>query len=321
MASTLSESVSVRQIAPNTFRAEPFHERARQGNAMPIAYGGLVLSQSISAASATVPSFDLYSVQGTYLGPSSTEHPTIFRVTDIRTTRTFCTRLVIASQSQSQTTSTFNEERKTLIALLDYHATEPVSLLEYSTPPMYPFEEYGIPEELPGFESHIPPDGVDAFKKMFTITLDFYDLRGCGHSIGVSTAMGFAPDKPSAEDDLPITRRTNCTWVRTRENLGGPRENAAGVAMIMDAVLSFLPLTVTRQPLTAAAAASSLDFSLHFHTPVDLSKWHLHEQHTTTGTNGRTMSQGILYDRTGREVAVMTQMSILRPLPKGRGRL
>lgn len=80
----------------------------------------------------------------------------------------------------------------------------------------------------------------------------------------------------------------------------------------MDGGLAFLPLTLTNRSLTEASAASSLDFSLRIFSPPDMTKWHLHEQHTERGAGGRTFSVGKLYDEGGVEVACMTQMSILR---------
>lgn len=63
---------------------------------------------------------------------------------------------------------------------------------------------------------------------------------------------------------------------------------------------------------------SSLEFSLRFMSPPDMTKWHLSEQVTHAGTAGRTFSTGRLWDESGRLVADMTQMSIMRPWPEGK---
>jgi len=93
----------------------------------------------------------------------------------------------------------------------------------------------------------------------------------------------------------------------------------------MDGALAFLPLTFSEfsseinadktggQPLNAASACSSLDFSLHIFAPTDFSEWHLQEQHTESGGGARTFSIGRMWDIDGKEIACMTQSSILRP--------
>jgi acyl-CoA thioesterase len=83
----------------------------------------------------------------------------------------------------------------------------------------------------------------------------------------------------------------------------------------MDTTLSFLPLALNAIPLTAARAASSLEFSLRLHTPPpsDMSsEWLLHEQHTQRAEEGRSFSEGRMYTPDGVEFARMSQVSILR---------
>lgn len=46
---------------------------------------------------------------------------------------------------------------------------------------------------------------------------------------------------------------------------------------------------------------------------MSTSDWHLIEQHTEAAANARTFSVARVYDQSGREVATMSQSSILRP--------
>lgn len=83
----------------------------------------------------------------------------------------------------------------------------------------------------------------------------------------------------------------------------------------MDTTLSFLPLALNNIPLTAAKAASSLEWSLRFFSPPPVaieSDWLLHEQHTQHADEGRSFSEGRMYNEQGVELARMSQMSILR---------
>jgi acyl-CoA thioesterase len=92
----------------------------------------------------------------------------------------------------------------------------------------------------------------------------------------------------------------------------------------MDTALSFLPLTLTSIPLTTARAASSMDFSLRFFTPLPADKpmnetWLLHEQNTERAADGRSFSIGRMFDTAGVEIARMSQVSILRGPPDSPG--
>lgn len=83
----------------------------------------------------------------------------------------------------------------------------------------------------------------------------------------------------------------------------------------MDTTLSFLPLALNGIPLTAARAASSLDFSLRFFTPPPTKMeqdYMLHEQYTQTAAEGRTFSVGRMFNEHGVELARMSQASIMR---------
>lgn len=63
------------------------------------AFGGSILSQAVSAASATVlPNFDVFSSQSSFLRPVKAKQQVTYQVERIADGRTFCTRVVRASQ-------------------------------------------------------------------------------------------------------------------------------------------------------------------------------------------------------------------------------
>jgi len=235
---------------------------------------------------------------------------------------------------------------------MDWHVLEPLSLVEYSKPPMYP-GSYSSPGDLlttnEFVRTNLTPKMVGVFERMFPLMLRFFDAKPCPSSMGTQNSFGLADGRKTTQDDLPITSRTNSNWCRTREKLEGARENTSAVGYVliypldaadvgrfyMDGALSFIPMTFRKpldlventiaiaqadvppghRPLTSAAACSSLDFSLRFFAPVDLSQWHLLEHHTEAAGNARTFSVGRLWDERGKEIAQMSQSSILRPRP------
>lgn len=165
--------------------------------------------------------FEVYSIQGTYLGPASTEVPTTYTVDDIRTTRSFCTRFVTASQKITIKGETL--DRKVLVALLDYHKKETEVMLEYSNTPMFPMTEYGKPENLPSIEEHVDETlsskAAAHYKKSFHLFLSFMDARWVPGCKAAQNVFGWSVGRASSQDKLPITKRTNGVWVKTREKL------------------------------------------------------------------------------------------------------
>jgi acyl-CoA thioesterase len=83
---------------------------------------------------------------------------------------------------------------------------------------------------------------------------------------------------------------------------------------MMDGFLSFLPLAHNRMFLDDAAACSSLDFALRlFVVDLKVDDWNLREMKTVCGGNGRTYTEGRLWDQQGKLIASMTQQAVLRP--------
>ena len=128
--------------------------------------------------------------------------------------------------------------------------------------------------------------------------------------------MGFAKKgTPTTQDSIPLPDRTSGDWVKAKHEMTTPAEHVAGLAMIMDGALSFLPLTHNGLSIADASAQSSLDFAFRvFQNEVNLNEWLVREVSTVTGGNGRTFNEAKIWDREEKLVAEMTQQCILRPL-------
>lgn len=180
------------------------------------------------------PPFHLYSVLGSYLGPASTQTHTTFTVTEIRTTRTFCTRQILASQTLPDPKNKTETTRNILVVLMDWHVQEPSSLLIYASPPIYPLAEYSTPDKLPStsemIHQNLSPKMEDAYRKMFPLMIQFFDCHPVTHSLGAQTALGMDYEKESTQDGLPVTERTNSYWWRTNEAMRSDAEQTAATA-------------------------------------------------------------------------------------------
>ena len=193
----------------------------------------MVLGQSITAAFMSIdPSLPhhLFSVQGSYLAPSSTEVPTYFHSEDLRTTRSMITRLVTASQDIDPKGTGATIRRKTFIVILDFHASEE-PMLSYSREPMYP-GTYSSPssllETVERTKKILPPKVHDEMTKQFGLLLRLFEQRPIPSSGGAQNALGFL-DKGTTQDDLNLVKRTNATWIRTREPLDTYGERCAAL--------------------------------------------------------------------------------------------
>ncbi|KAH7135512.1 thioesterase-like superfamily-domain-containing protein [Dendryphion nanum] len=315
-----SHTLALQTINENEFTT--VHPPERMGNTANIAYGGFALALATKAASLSVPStHHLYSIMGHYLGPALTDRPLHATVTRIRQTRTFATRQVQVSQLQDDGTS-----RACLIALADFQTKESASLLVYNAPPLQgPYTHYSelacseVQSRIFVDEGKIQPAVYEAWLESFSVMRRLYEVRPTPEGIFSQNLMGAAKHLPTSQSHLPITERTTSEWLHSRSVLESPHDQLASLAFTMDGSISFAPLAFNGMFLDDAGACSSLDFAMRvFVTEVKLEEWLLKEIRTHVGGEGRTFSEGRLWDEEGRCVASMTQQSILRP-GKGRG--
>jgi len=200
------------------------------------------MSQSIIAAFMSIDPASphhLFSAQGNYLAPSSTDVPTYFETEDLRTTRTLITRLVTASQDVaakksvpgSDTNTSGTIRRKTLVVTLDFHAPEE-PFLNYSRESLYSYEQsppsslsdYGVT-----YEKLVGAKGFEIMKKQFGLLLRMFEHRPVPSSAGAQNALGFL-NKGTSQDKYPLVKRTNATWLRVREPLSTYKERCASIA-------------------------------------------------------------------------------------------
>ncbi|KAJ9093420.1 hypothetical protein QFC21_006451 [Naganishia friedmannii] len=300
-APTLKQFLQVVPVGPNEWES---------------VYGGCVLALCVSAAFASLPTndagriYDVYSVLGTFLGPTSTKTKLRFTVEDIRTTKSFATRKVEVWQefpdgNGSGTTS----RRRTMIQLVDFHVREPatsvLSGMTYSKRPLHPESCCDDPDALISQDQYLTENQTSAISKqfhhVFPLFFRYLDMKPIPESMGVAKALGLNSAVRTSQDDLPLQQRTNAHWWRIKEVKGGggmlttPGERAAAVAFF-----------------DAVSAVSTLEFSLRFFSPPNPNEWLLHEQHTENAGMGRTFSTGRVWDKDGKCVASMSQQSIMR---------
>ncbi|KAH9864172.1 hypothetical protein J1614_010106 [Plenodomus biglobosus] len=317
-----STQLALTRLDDKTF--ETSTKPQRMGNPQPIAFGGYALAVACKAASLSVPQdYHLYSMQGSFLGPASTDRQLRATVRTVRQTRTFATRQVEVGQLRDD-----GELRVCLIAIADFQTQEKGVVLTYSRTPS---KEYSGWRECPTQlearqkllrEGKIKQGESDAHAKGFSVAASLFEQRVCPEGIFGQTLDGMAKSLPHSQDSLALTERTTADWFRSLENLDSKMDNVANLTWMMDAAISFMPLAFSHLWFDDVGAVSSLDFSLRFfQNEIDSGGWHLRELSTKAGGEGRSFGESWVWDEGGRAVACMTQQSILRPratLEKGK---
>lgn len=315
MITSLTEQIAIEPLGPGQYQSKHFPPRG--GNSAPIGYGGFTIAVAVRAAIATVPpAFHLYSVMGSYLGPTSTTRRVTCTVQEVRSTRTFMTRRVQVSQEQ-------NDGKPTYICLdllADFHVKE-LALITYSAPPRIKHTHW---KNCLSTDTHrqqmiaagqITPAQDKVYEVIFGGLRKLnYESRMCPEGMASQTLLGVNKHKSTTQDDLPIVERSSADWFRAIGDFENMEDHIPVLCFIMDGMLSFLPLIHTHRFFDEVDACSSLDFAFRIFTPVvNVNNWHLRECITHAGGLGRTFSEGRVWDETGTLIGSMTQQCILRP--------
>ena len=322
MPSTMLDLIALRRLDHDRF--ESMHHPQKMGNSANIAYGGCTLGVAASAAHADVPmQYRLYSMTGHFLGPALTDRNLLCSVRDLRRTRTFITKLVEVSQTLDSDT-----QRTCLVTSIDFHKVEPESLLEYCKPPTRKYQTPATLATVPQLRRSMVDRGVLSeevskfHEASFSLLLGLFDFRYSPEGVSGQNLHGWVRKTQTTQDHLPIEKRRAADWFKCKEKLQDPSQHASTLAFVLDAAISFLPLTLQSLSLADAGACSTLDFALRIlDNDLDLNAWHLREMKTIAGGNGRTYSESQLWNSEGKMIASMTQTSILRPEPTGEPKL
>ena len=280
-----------------------------------IGYGGGALAVACMTAHQGVPeNFRIYSMVGNFLGPAFTDRKLYARFHEYRRTRSFITRQVILSQKLDN-----GGDRDCLIALCDFHAIDTNVVMTFSKQPC---KDHGNPDSIPKWtqnpEDLLKAGKIDdkirkAFLSTFQLNTKLWATRPAADGVSTATLASMAPHLPSKQDHLPMAERWSADWFRSYSKLEGRAENFAALAWKMDGGLSFQPLIHGHKGLRDVNNASTLEFALRFFsTEVDMNEWNVRECRSHSASNGRSYSEGLVWDRKGNLLASMTQQCSLR---------
>lgn len=244
-------------------------------------FGGQVLGQALSAATATVePDRSVHSLHAYFLLPGDPAAPIVYEVDRSRTGRSFSTRRVVARQ----------HGRNIFVMSASYQIPEK-GLDHADARPDAP-----DPDSLPAIPTSPADDGEDALWNILYRRWTAFDIR-------------------RVPDTGPERRQV---WLRTSAPLpDDPHLHTAVLAYVSD--LTLLSTTLIRHQLLPhkEVQIASLDHAIWFHRPARADEWLLYDQASPSASGARGLATGRLFTREGTLVATVVQEGLLRVHPAG----
>lgn len=236
-------------------------------------YGGQVAAQALAAAAHTADGARAHSLHAYFLRPGDTSAPVVFQVEPLQDGRTFRRRRVTAIQ-----------HGEAILCLESSFTADGTAITDYPAPPKVP-----APEDCP--EYHHPR--ALAFGRVSPWRL--FETR-------------------PAVTELPpdgIRAITADTWFRLKAV-------AETEGIMPEAILTYLSdMTLSATALRPSArhpqgrpevtGLTSLDHSMWFHNPADLSDWLLYAKIAPAAGPVRGLTAGQIFDRRGVLLASVAQ--------------
>ncbi|CAD6967929.1 unnamed protein product [Tilletia controversa] len=321
------------------------------------AFGGTILAVGVQAAYTSLldkmgleqaDAYALYSFQGSFLSPTKLTQSLRIRVTPVRNSRSFATRVVQGFQYEDD-----GQERNTFIAFADFvrRGQPTVEGGTFSVQPMNPVTKsaWDGPEKLKDVmdinavrrreyddgvrsgttEPNLKLDRAIALESLkWTPISKLQEHRPLPTSPIHESVTGFDVDRPTTQDSLSVTDKTAADYLRWTESpaellrANPERTQASGwtlaslnvcsLSLSLDYHLAGIALFFSKIP-RAHALFVSLDFSLRFHvSDIDATQWHLREVKAISGGEGRSFSEAGVW-KGNTLVATISQQCYCRP--------
>ncbi len=271
-----------------------FRNRLNQRNANDALFGGQVLAQSLTAACATVPDAGdgargVHSLHGYFLRAGRAHTPVIFQVDRTRDGGRFSTRRVVAIQEGD---AIFHME-------CGFHA-----------------DEEGFEHQMPMPTRAPDPDSLLDLPGLAAAWADRLPAWIRERWSAPDRPIEVKPVDPEAflrAGDGEEPRRALWIRVPSGATATSAAEQACMLAYLSDYWLSGTAAIPHIVPMPSADLfMASLDHAMWFHRPADVGDWLLFDTDSPSAQNGRGLSRGLMFDRSGALVASVAQEALMR---------
>ncbi|KAJ4391879.1 hypothetical protein N0V93_005499 [Gnomoniopsis smithogilvyi] len=245
------------------------------------AFGGSIISQALSAASATVaPSFCAYSSQASFLRPVKATAKVSYHVDRVADGRAFATRIVRATQSDSGPCL--------YVAIISFQKRGSALLEEEDAAPRYTIR----PPDLGEFGPHNAAQ-YDLQQIGFQISSDELPANMHAESPFDWRLLPFKPN-----DDLSQIRAHGFVRFSSTLNDTAPLPS---MALLSDQslleLMIFANWSSTSEEIRSLAMSTTLTSQVSFHTPaVKTTTWMICESRTLWGAGGRIATHQQFWD-------------------------
>ena len=297
MTTDLASDMSVARALLNLEQVgeRRFRSTYNQDNYLGMIFGGQPLGQALAAAQRTVPEWPAHSCTGYFLAMGTTADPVDYDVEALRDGRRFAFRRVLASQNG----------KPIFDMLCSFQAPEEGLAHQFGET----MHDVPAPEDLPNVqqfvEAHadrLPPLTLGLHRQIFPIELRLLDPESV-----------FFTKPDTAQRDF---------WFRMRdaEGVEDPRDHHAILAFMSDYWFAGTAAAVhTTQTNINRMSFASLNHSLWIHAPVRVDEWMLFRTQSPWVGGGRGLAQGMIYDRSGQQVATAVQEVAMRFMEPSEG--
>jgi acyl-CoA thioesterase-2 len=263
-----------------------FRNRFNQKNANDALFGGQVLAQALASANATVEGRLVHSLHGYFLRAGRAHLPVIYQVDRTRDGGRFSTRRVVAVQEGEPI---FHME-------LGFHSGEE----GYQ-------HQRAMPSGVPGPEGLLDLAGLaDLLGERLPAQLKERWLRA-------DRPVEVRPVEPEHFLDAAGREPRRRFWARLKS--GGDAADEAERRALLTYVSDYWLAGTATLPHVGPGSGiflASLDHAMWFHGGVNPSDWLFFETVSPAASEGRGLSLGFVYDRTGALVATMVQEALIR---------
>ena len=256
-------------------------------------FGGLVISQALSACNRTVgPSKRAHSLHAYFLQPGNPAEPIVCEVTRLRDGRSFAVRDCKAKQG--------DQVIFTLTA--SYHAEE-AGLEHFIPAPAVP-----DPETLKNIADLQAKFWPEKPRRIFEYCSEFVplEIRPVDPERYFPTIGGSNPHYAQA------------VWLKANAAVGDSQAlHQEILAYASDMTLLDATLAPHRRSVTdGGIQPASLDHAIWFHRPIQADGWMLYVQDSPNGSNALGLAIGRVYNQVGDLVATVAQEGLIRPIIK-----
>jgi acyl-CoA thioesterase II len=250
-------------------------------------FGGQVIAQALVAAQRTVTeNLNVHSLHAYFILAGDSALPIDYVVDPIRDGRSFATRRVVASQNG-----------RAIFALSASFQVFETGLEHQVSMPR------GVPK----------PEALLSERELADALGDKLPMA-VRSSWNGKRPIEFKPvtlDHFTTNEKLPPVQRI---WLRAKGELpDNPQIQTAVLAYFSDMTLLDSALYAHgRSIFDATMQVASLDHAMWFHSPVDLSRWHLYDQDSPWTGGARGLTRGQIFAANGTLVASVAQEGLMR---------